>query len=188
MTSGKITSALMLALAMTFLSSQSVAALSYEAVDVPDPVFSVDRMKYIYHLDGAFPLFHGFNLIFDSSLYANLDVTVPLGPDWQQLIVAPDPAAPLDGLLISTALVDLADANAAFEVEFDWTGNGTPGAQPYEIFDDGFNVVSTARTAAFGATAVPEPATLALVVAGLLALLIPASRRRAFPALPVVRA
>lgn len=188
MTSGKITSALMLALAMTFMSSQSVAALSYEAIDVPNTVVGFDRMKYIYHLDGAFPPFHGFNLIFDSSLYANLDVTLPLGSDWQQLLVAPDPAAPLDGLLISTALADIADATAIFEVEFDWTGNGTPGAQPYEIFDDGFNIVSTARTVAFGATNVPEPATLALVVAGLLVLLMRASRRRAFPALPVVRA
>ena len=170
---------LILSLVMAFISPQSFAALTYEAVDVPDPVAGVDRMKYVYHLNGAFPTFYGFNLIYDSSHYANLDVTVPLGSDWFGLPpIQPDASAPLDGLLTYTAQTDIADATSTFEVEFDWLGSGTPGSQPYEIFDDGFNIVSTARTTEFGVNTVPEPATLALVVTALLALLMRHFRRR----------
>ena len=179
MTLRKVMSTLTLSLAMVLISPQSFAALTYEAVDVPDTVAGVDRMKYVYHLNGTFPTFYGFNLIYDSSRYANLDVTVPLlGSDWAQLLIQPDAGAPLDGLLTYTALTDIADATSTLEVEFDWLGVGMPGSQPYEIFDDGFNIVSTARTTEFGANTVPEPATLALVVTALLALLMRHGRRR----------
>lgn len=175
---------------MALISPVASAGLSYEAVDVPDTVLGVDRMKYVYHLDGAFTAFNGFNLLYDPALYANLAITLPLSTtDWSQTVTDP---APGDGLVSSFALADIADATATFEVEFDWLGTDMPGSQPFELFDDMFNVVDTARTTPFGATppdpTVPEPGTLALAAAALLALSSQRRRRRAPVPTPITHA
>lgn len=178
---------LVLGIAMTIGSHSTNAALKYEAVDVPDTIIGVDRMKYTYHLDGAFTAFQGFTLIYDSTLHANLSVTTPLGVDWDQVISQPGLPGTFDGLQFNTALADIADATATFEVEFGWSGIGLPGSQPYELFDDQFNLISASRTTPFAVMAsVPEPDTLLLVLAGLL-LLRRQTQRRSVPALLGVR-
>jgi hypothetical protein len=152
------------------------AGLTYEIVDVADPTPAVNRVKTIYHLDGAFAMFGGFNVLFDPALYANVTLTSPLGPDWFAITFQqPDAGLGLDGILNYLALNDIADATAAFEVEYDYLVAGVPGPQPYELYDASLNVTA-ARTTAFGAVAVPEPATSALILAGLLLL----SRRHAW--------
>lgn len=172
MTPKKIMSVLLLGIAMTLVTHRvNATALSYETVDVPDMIVGVDRLKYIYHLDGTFATFYGFNLIYDSAHYADLDVVVPLDPSlWFSSITAPDPLVPLDGLLSYMALADIADASTTFEVEFSRTGTGPPGSQPYELFDDSFNIIASSRTTTL-ATNVPEPPTLSIMFAGLFLLL-----------------
>lgn len=188
----KAMSSLVASLAIALISPHALAGLSYETVDVPDTMVGVDRMKYVYHLDGAFTQFYGFNLIYDPAQYAALDITVPLGSDWAPSITQPDALAPLTGLVSHAALIDITDATATFEVEFDWLGTGIPGSQPYEIFDDFFNVVTTARTTPFGATppdpTVPEPGTLTLAAAALLALSSQRLRRRVPAPSPITHA
>ncbi len=58
----------------------------------------------------------------------------------------------------------------SFPVSFVWLGTGTPGAQPFEVFDADFFVIDTGSTSPFGAPAIPEPGSL-LLVAGALGLL-----------------
>lgn len=178
---------LVLGIAMMIASHRANAALTYEAVDVPDTIVGVNRMKYTYHLDGAFTAFQGFTLIYDSMRYANLAGTTPLGAEWDQVIIQPGLPGTFDGLQFNTALANIVDATATFEVEFDWSGVGLPGPQPYEVFDDQFNLISASRTTPFAVVAsVPEPDTLFLVLAGLL-LLLRRGQRRSVPVLPGVR-
>ena len=129
-------------------------------------------------------------LLYDPARYANLAITLPLSTtDWSQTV---SEFAPLDSLVSSLALVDIADATATFEVEFDWLGTGMPGSQPFEIFADGFDIVTTARTTPFGTTppdpTVPEPGTLVLTAAALLALSSQGLRRRATAPTPITHA
>lgn len=173
----------LLSMTIIFSSQHADASLLYEVVDVPDTIVGVDRMKITYHLGGTFAPFFGFNLIYDYGNYTDVSVISPLGPEWFQSITAPAPAAALDGLLTYMALTSIADASAVFEVEFNWTGIGTPGSQPIELFDDAFNIIESSRTTALVAS-VPEPSTLALMFAGLL---LPRFFRRR-PAIPTVRA
>jgi len=178
---------LMLVIAITMTSHRANAALQYEAVDVPDTIIGVNRMKYVYHLDGAFTALQGFTLIYDSTLYANLAGTTPLGSEWDQVISQPGSPGTFDGLQINTALADITDATATFEVEFDWNGSGLSGSQPYELFDDQFNLISASRTTAFAEVVnVPEPDTVLLVLAGLL-LLRRQAQLRSLRAMPEVR-
>lgn len=172
---------------MTFESLRANATLTYEVADGTDTIVGVDRMKYIYHLDRAFAAFCSLNLIYDSARYADLDIVLPLGPEWFDSITEPDPAVPLDGLLTYTTQPQIADATAIFEGESTWTVIDTPGSQPSEIFDDAFNTIASSRTTAFVASA-PESATLALMFAGLLMLLRRPVKRRPVLSLPFARA
>ena len=60
------------------------------------------------------------------------------------------------------ALVNNASLANAFVVDFIWRGTGTPGSQPFEIFDDTFAVIDEGTT-----TTIPEPTTGAIKSAGI---------------------
>lgn len=59
-----------------------------------------------------------------------------------------------------------------FAVEFVWGGSGLPGSQHYEIFDpnNSYVVVASGDTTPVSTQGVPEPASIALIAAGLLGL------------------
>ncbi len=145
--------------------------VQYAASDLPDLVAGQDRWSYRYQLSGPFSAFAGVNLLYPAERYADLALTAPPDPAvWSTLITAPDPSFPADGLLGLTALAATSPLNLPFTLEFTWLGLGRPGAQGFEVIDDGFNVIASGRTTLPAAPGLPEPGSL-LLVAGALALL-----------------
>ena len=143
--------------------------ITYQANDLQDVVAGQDLWSYAYQLSGSFGDFEGFNLFYTAASYADLDLTAPPEPDllWSSVITQPDPGFPADGLLGVTALAALTPANLPFTVAFTWLGSGSPGDQPFEIVDSGFNVVAVGRTTPSASQGVPEPGALLLLASAL---------------------
>jgi len=118
----------------------------------------------------------GFSVFFDPALYANLqDLGSASTTSWSVLMLQPDTALPADGLFDALALIDFppfTTAGTAFDVAVDWLGSdGSPGSQPWEIYD--FDPVARLTVLQSGTTAsvVPEPGSAVLLGFGLLILL-----------------
>lgn len=144
-------------------------SIQYKLEDLVDTSAGQDLWRYSYHVGGSFTAFTGFNVLFDSTRYDQLEDSPPApNADWISSTISPVLGA--DGLYTAIALQDNASLAYPFTVSFVWLGTGTPGSQPFEVFDDGFNVIDSGSTSPFGAPAIPEPGSL-LLVAGALALL-----------------
>jgi hypothetical protein len=136
--------------------------------------------RYVYTVtnDGSLgATLEGFDVFFDPALYLESSLSIvtplPLAAEWDELILGSGVliSAAYDALGVAGGIPDGGSASG-FAVEFVWLGSGTPGVQPYEIFDgDTFEVLESGST-----TSVPEPAPMSLLVAGVAAL-IPMLRR-----------
>ena len=138
--------------------------IRYEAVDLPDSVPGEDLWQYHYSVSGASLLSgQGFDVYFalsDGFLFGDL-VAPQSAPssDWDVLAIQPDAGLAADGLFDVVALVDDPSPGAEFLSTFIWRGTGTPGSQPFEVFDEQLVVTESGTT-----TPVPEPATIGLVL------------------------
>ncbi len=110
-----------------------------------------------------------FDVLFDSAQYLESSLTIttpsPLSGNWDQLILASSPGLPAayDAQTLTGGIADGATV-AGFAVDFTWIGTGTPGSQPYEIYDPGtFDLLEQGVTA----SPVPVPAALWLFASGL---------------------
>ena len=106
-----------------------------------------------------------FTVFFDLGLYSDLLVEgSPL--DWDGLEVQPDPELPDDGFADWLALgfgIAPGSSLSGFSVAFTWLGQGTPGAQRFDIIDPiSFEALRSGVT-----TPVPEPGTLGLLGLGM---------------------
>ena len=171
----KIVPVLLLGMVMTLASHRAEAGLTYQAV----PLGGL-QWKYIYHVDGVFSAGDGFNLLYDFPKYASLAVTVPLNTtNWFQTTPVTDPSAAGPGIVNFIANVPISGVGGDFEVAFDWTVQGSPGSQTYELFDGNTLVAKSFQTTPTGAgVPVPEPGTMPLVLAGLLLILRNIQRRQ----------
>jgi hypothetical protein len=166
------------ALALSFPSFNAVAGVSYTATDLADVSAGQDLWRYTYRVNGPLPAFGAFNLLFSSSNYGNLSVgafSTGLSP----LLAQPDPGLGSDGMLTLTTFSGLLAGNIeSVELDFVWLGTGMPADQAYEVLDDAFNVIGTAKTSLLTTPpqGVPEPGVLSLITLGLLSL--PVLRRR----------
>jgi hypothetical protein len=127
---------------------------------------------YEYGLDGfSYEAGYGFTVYFDPDLYADLVAAPAPNADWDPLAVEPDPDLGEDGFLDAEALSDQPSVSDGFLVAFRWLGEGTPGAQPFEVREPApsFGTVET------GTTILPEPSACGLGLAALGTLL--ATRR-----------
>ncbi|MBY0242266.1 MAG: hypothetical protein K2X55_23435, partial [Burkholderiaceae bacterium] len=111
-----------------------------------------------------------FTIYFDEHLFANLaDATGPAG--WDTLAIAPDTGIPAAGYLDGLALaggIAAGDTLGGFSITFDFFGAGAPGAQQFSIVDPlTFVEIDSGVT---GASAVPLPGTVPLMLAGLVSL------------------
>jgi hypothetical protein len=174
--SRRLPGALLLAAATLVGSPQraDAAVIEFTAIDQVDIVAGQDLWTYSFLVsDIAFDLDQGFSVYFDSARFAQLaNPPGSVGPDWDVLIIQPDPALPDDGLYDALALAPGASLAQPFSVTFIWLGGaGTaPGSQPFSInqYDESGNIsfLETGNTVA-SVSSVPEPSTLLLLSSGL---------------------
>ena len=149
-------------------------AVSYMAIDLADTTAGKDLWRYDYTVTGPVDAFGGVTLHFLYGQYsdlmfanANADPKVDIGA------TPTDPTAMFgDGLAtVSFPTLGLsATDTASFQVDFIWLGTGTPGAQPYEVFNGDFTQAVSSNTTVTGALTVPEPSGMALLAVALTAL------------------
>lgn len=156
---------LVLGAALLGSTGAAAAGIQYTLIDLPDQPQGPDLMEIVYQFDGTFTAGSGFNLIFSPAIYADLQLLTPLDSNWFPSITQPDGSLPLDGIISYLALDHSASAVRSFAVTFSKIGTATPGAQSYELYDEQFNIVDSGQTVP--AAAVPEPATSAMLAAGL---------------------
>jgi uncharacterized protein (TIGR03382 family) len=164
-------SPLLVLLALGFANGAAALVITYQATDLPNVPGPGDRWQYSYQISGgSFGAFGGFNVLFSPALYSNVQGTPPSpNPDW--VVTTTPPFPPADALYTATALVSNPSLVGPFTVSFDWLGAGSPGSQPFEVFDEtGFLPSEGGLTQAQAQGQVPLPGTLALLGLGLLAL------------------
>ncbi|MFH2091141.1 MAG: hypothetical protein ABIJ31_02150 [Pseudomonadota bacterium] len=127
-----------------------------------------DLWQYDYTVsDYSFSEFDEFTILFDYNLYDLLSSLNTL-PDWDIYTLQSDPGIQEDGVYGSMALTENA-SSGVFCVSFIWLGsNNTPGAQPFEIYDENFEIISQGFTESSPLEPVPEPGTKCLFFVGLL--------------------
>ncbi len=147
--------------------SASAIEISYEVTDLSDAVIGEDLWQYTYTVsDYTFNIDSGFSIYFDSQLYSNLQDPAPsVNTNWDILTFQPDNSLPTAGVYDALSLTNGASLADPFVVSFNWLGNGTPGAQAFDIYDNTFNAVASGFT-----SPVPEPSSILLMLSGLLGL------------------
>lgn len=157
--------------------SASAYTVTYKAVDLTDTTVGEDLWQYRYVIGGNFDAFDAVEIIFDADKYSALDGDSAVGP-WTVLITQPDPALPAEGLVLATANEAVASPADEVVIDFIWLGGASgPGAQRYRVLDDGFDEIDNGTTRLQG-TQVPEPASIALLLATGVALVGAARGRR----------
>ena len=117
-----------------------------------------------------------FTVFFDYNLTSNLqDTSTESTSNWSIFSLQPDSTLLSDGNYVAQALTD-SPMTIPFTITFDYLGSGTPGAQPFSIdqFDANGNLTAniiTGNTSLLGVTVTPEPASLVLMLSGLVTLL-----------------
>ncbi len=149
--------------------------VTYQAVDLVDTVPGADRWRYDYALSGDLGEFEGVTLLFDVASFRTLQVVAAPDPaGLSSFLEQPSPVLSADGLYTLSAERPIAAERFGFALAFDWVGRGSPGSQPYELFDADFNLTGSGLTAP-----VPEPASASLLMLALSALALLLRRRRA---------
>jgi hypothetical protein len=160
------------------LPSANAIVITYQATVIDA---AADLWQYDYYLDEwTYGEFSGFIIYFPSDLYfLNYDYDNGVFPpavndDWDPLVFQPGFSGdPFEyDVLALTENPSLADP---FKVEFTWLGTGIPGSQEFAVYDSSYDLIESGKVAP-----VPEPATLALLIAGLGALGTAARGRRKF--------
>ncbi len=139
------------ALLMLTVSISQATTISFTATNLPDAIPGMDLWRYDYLVTGDFSAFEGFNLLFDPSLYQDLQNPPPMpSPSWTAYTIQPVSAQSADGILSESVTVNTSSVKSALSLQFVWRGaQGTrPGAQAFERFDSSFNIIETSSTIA----------------------------------------
>jgi hypothetical protein len=113
-----------------------------------------------------------FDIFFNPALYeaGSLDIVTPNPPSsqWSEEILASVGTTSADyDVFALDGGIPVGDTVSGFAVQFEWIGQGLPGAQPFEISDPNtFDVLQSGETTLPGPT--PEPSTF-----WMLAMLVP---------------
>jgi len=153
--------------ALIFILSTSADAttIQYTVVDVPD-IGVGDRWEYRYSVsDRIFDEGFGFSILFDFETVSSIETPPIVNADWDPIALQPDPLLPDDGLYDALSLAADATLADTFIARFVWAGTGTPGSQPFVVFEPGFSTIETGNT-----VLVPEPSSFLLCALGLILL------------------
>ena len=138
--------------------------------------------QYDYSISNTMPglSFDEFTIYFDPTAYASLSL-VNAPSDWDPLVIQPDTAIPAVGYLDAIDLEGLlTDGSSAtgFSMSFAFLGGGTPGSQPFDVYNSSdFSLQGSGTTVPTAVTPLPEPPTYLLML-GALALVACYRRRR----------
>jgi hypothetical protein len=131
--------------------------------------------RYVYSItnSGGSPVVQLFDILFDTSLYQESSLLIvtpaPLSSQWaQQILHSVPPAVPAayDAFAI-TGGIPAGTTITGFSVQFTWLGSGTPGPQPFQVYDaTTFSLLQTGATL-LAPTSVPAASTVSLSLLGL---------------------
>lgn len=154
---------------LSLTCNASATTIAYSATNLPNDG-TYDLWRYDYFVSGySFNEFESFTIHFDYHSYGLLsDVTA--GSDWDVFGFQPDSGLQHDGMYDSMAIKDNASP-VGFSVSFIWLGSGSePGSQPYEIYDENYDIAEQGMTIVQSPSSVPEPGTMTLACLGLISL------------------
>jgi hypothetical protein len=157
-------------LALCAIAAASSPARAIEIHYVSTPLGS-DSYEFEYAVANDGSLGAGvpvllFDILFDPNGYdeSSLAIVSPASVTgrWSELILGSAPGVPAayDALATAGGIADGA-SESGFAVRFHWLGPGTPGPQPFEIFDP-----NTFEQIGGGVTSLPEAAPLWLAAGG----------------------
>lgn len=165
------------AIMLRSLSSQTIAgsiSVNYDLIPLGGNVY-----RYVYSITnngslGSNVSVQLFDILFDTSLYRepSLQIVTPgsLSALWSQLLLTSLPGVPAtyDSLALQGGIPPGSTVKG-FSVQFTWLGTGTPGPQPFQIFNPTtFQLLQTGQTVS-GSSSVPLGAplsTFSLIVIG----------------------
>ena len=161
--------------ALPGLVSTSGAVIEFVATDLPDTTVGEDLWRYDYNVSGrTFLQSEFFDIYFDPLIYGTLTAGPSPNADWNVIVLQqPNPMnfPPFDtGIFDSFALVNGPSLTGTFSVAFIYLGSGTPGVQPFDIFDANSNLLESGFTRRpVGEPEIPEPSTISSFLLGLTA-------------------
>lgn len=165
------------ALGMAISAPATAAIITYEAVNVAGNTW---RYDYTVTNDGAITgEIELFDIEFDTALYDESSLASVSGAAitsaWDETFLAAGVGvSPYYDVLARSSGIATGESAGLFAVTFTWLGQGTPGAQVFEIYDpDTFELLGSGST-----SAVPLPGAMGLMLPGALALAARARRRR----------
>jgi hypothetical protein len=109
------------------------------------------------------------DIAFDASSFGTLSEGVA-GTGFDLALFQPDLPPGAAGQYSLLALVNNPATTGTFSVDFIYKGTGTPGSQPFAIYDDNFipiHLLLTGTTAPLASGAAPEPSTMWLSCMGI---------------------
>jgi hypothetical protein len=149
---------------LLFITAAHGATIEFIATNLSDTTPGEDLWRYDYKVQGTFAQSQFFDIYFDPLLYGPLTAGPAPNSDWDAAILQqPNPAnlPPFDrGMFDGFALVNNPSLAGTFSVTFVYLGSGTPGSQPFEVFDADSNLLADESGFTF---VIPEPSTLMLV-------------------------
>jgi len=135
--------------------------------------YSVDNMP-----TGTFPV-QVFDILFDPTLYQETSITnvtpEPLNTEWSPTILFSVGSEPAAFDAESQSGIAVGDTVGGFAVEFNYLGQGSPGSQPFEIYNLSYTMIQSGTTQLAGA---PEPSSGSYIVGILLVCGVWAVRRK----------
>jgi hypothetical protein len=163
------------------LGGLQAATIEFVATDLLDVVPGEDLWRYDYTVTGhTFLQSQYFDVLFDPLLYASLVDGPAPNADWDVTLlqpITPTNPPPFDiGMFNAAALIDNPSTSGTFSASFVYLGPGTPGPQPFEIYDANSTLLVEGLTSS--PFVVPEPSSAMLLLAGLAGLRILSRRAR----------